>query len=105
MFWETVAALLLIFASFPLWVVAALVWGLINAAIPFFGGIMVLASEPAADWSQFLAVPVVAFSQGLSSAWSVPVEIWTWAKFEHPWWAAIIGLVLMSAGGQSSRSH
>ena len=95
MFWETVSAIFLLAASFPIWLLAAFVWGLVKFALSFIGLTIALIAEQSFDVSQIWTIPLIAVTEGLSSAWSVPVGIWDWAKFERPWWAAVIGLVCL----------
>lgn len=105
MIWETVAALVLIFGTLPVWVLAALLWGCVRAAAMFFSLMISFLSAESPDWSQAWLVPVGAVLQGFASAWSVPSGVWTWAKFEHPWWAALIGLACFSLFGRSNGSR
>lgn len=101
MFWETVAAVILIVGTPPLWLLVALAWGFLSGAWFF----LVAGFSIVTEWaiSEIWGVPVVAVVEAFSSAWSVPVEIWAWGKFEHPWWAAIIGLFCIGAAKSRDR--
>ncbi len=92
MFWETIAALLLITGTLPLWGSIALVWGIIRTVIAFGVLLSVAMSSATFDWSLIVLMPLEAFIQGFDAFWSVASWVWNWGKFEHPVWAAIIGL-------------
>jgi hypothetical protein len=92
MFWETIAALLLIIGTFPLWSPIAFIWGIIRAVLTFGLLVSLSISDATFDWSQLLLIPLEAFSQGFYAAWDIGSSVWNWGKFEHPVWAAIIGL-------------
>lgn len=98
LFWETVAAVILILASLPIWTFVALIWGLIRLVLVFVASIFAMTSI-----EEIWAVPLLAIAAGIEAAWSVPTAIWTWAKFEHPWWAVIIAFVLVSLSGGARR--
>ena len=101
MFWETVAAVILIVGTLPLWFFVALIWGLLSGAFSLVtNGFAVLSNGPL---SEIWIVPVIAFMEAVSSAWSVPAEIWAWGKFDHPWWATLIGLFCLGAAKSSGR--
>lgn len=103
MFWETVAALLLILTTFPFWVFVAVIWGLIRAVRIFVGGLFQFFGSSTFDWSEVWLILVAAIIEGVRSAWSIPAWVWNWAKFEHPWWAVIIALVILLGSGGSRR--
>jgi hypothetical protein len=108
MIWETIAALMLIFSTLPIWFFVALLWGFIRAAFTFFTYLVAFVDSSPVDWSQIWIIPLTAILQGFASAWSIPSGIWNWAKFEHPWWAVLISLVCFvllggSRGGADER--
>jgi hypothetical protein len=103
MVWETVAAILLIVGTFPIWFFIGIFWGLISAflafltlAIDFLGG-----ANP--DWGQIWVVPLGAIIRGFEAAWHIPSSIWHWAKFDHPVWAAVIGMLCLGAANSNTR--
>lgn len=95
MFWETVAAVVLVAGTLPLWLFVAFGWGMLRGAFSLATNAYdVLTNGPLTDvWF----VPVAALMEAFSSAWSVPAEIWDWGKYGHPWWAALIGLICLGA--------
>ncbi|KAJ04281.1 hypothetical protein [Sulfitobacter mediterraneus] len=95
MFWETMGALLLVVGTFPLWFLVAIVWGLVKAGAAFFYLAMVFFGQDPIEWSQILSVPFGTVIAGFEAAWGIPQSIWAWGKFEHPIWAAIIGLICL----------
>jgi len=101
MFWETLAALLLLGASFPIWLFVAAIWGALQAGLTLlhFFVLLLKSHNPDILW----IAPLQAIVDGWSAAWSIPSAIWTWAKFDHPWWAVIIALLLALAGGSKTR--
>ena len=103
MIWETIAALLLVVGTSALWFFVAVIWGLIKAAITFVVLLTALFSQNPIDWSEFWIVPLGAVLAGLETAWGIPSSVWNWGKFEHPVWAAVIGLVCIGAAGGGKR--
>lgn len=103
MFWETVAAMLLLLGILPFWLFISVAWGSIGAVLSLVGASGPLLDGSSLDAGQFLAIPAGAVTEGFSAAWGVPAAIWTWAKYDHPWWAVILGLAMLGFGGSSSR--
>ncbi|UMA64621.1 hypothetical protein LVO79_16715 [Roseivivax marinus] len=99
MFWETLAAILLIATSFPIWLFLSVIWGIVRGALAGTHALLSLLSDTPADWGEVWVVPAAAAFQGVASAWSIPSAIWTWAKFDHPVWAAVIAVLLMGVNG------
>lgn len=94
MFWETLTAIFLLLAALPLWLFAAWAWGVILFLFWIVAGSVDAFTSPHAGLEQILLVPLAAILSAFNGAWSVPVWIWTWAKFDHPWWAFFIALFL-----------
>ena len=103
LFWETLAALFLLLTTFWLWFVAALAWGLIRLIINLVTFSVYSFNDPHFGWGDFWAVPLAATFTAAESAWSIPSGIWHWAKFEHPGWAVVIGVVCIGFLGSSAR--
>lgn len=103
MFWETVAAIFLLFATLPFWIVAALGWGLLRAAYVLIVALYGAATSAEPNLADFAASPFLAVLSGIEAAWSVPAGIWTWAKYEHPWWATGIAVIVLTFTGGSSK--
>ncbi len=99
MFWETVAASFFLLVTSPFWILAAVFWGLLKAAITILLTSLVFFQATPIQWDQIWPIPVSAIIEGLQAAWSIPSSMWGWAKFEHPWWAAGITFLLAAAGG------
>lgn len=95
MFWETVAAVLLILTSLPIWFFLAALWGMIRGGFAFFVALGAWLEQDPLDWSAIWVPAVEGILQAVMAAWSIPSGIWRWAKFEHPWWAFFIALALM----------
>lgn len=94
MFWETLAAIFLLLAALPLWLFAAWAWGVILFLFWIVVGTYDALTTPYAGLEQLWLVPLAAIIIAFDGAWSIPVWIWTWAKFEHPWWAFLIAMFL-----------
>jgi hypothetical protein len=104
MWLETIAALMFIVGLWPLWLFVAIGWGAIVGCLTFVATIVLTVSEGSASAESVLLVPINALLEALSAAWSIPSWAWSWAKFEHPWVAAALGLLgLGMQGGSSSR--
>jgi hypothetical protein len=103
MFWETCAAIVLVLGTWPFLGVAMFGWGLIQFFSTLFGGLAEIASSADAPWTDLLGYSILAVIDGLSSAWSVLSGAWKWAKFDHPWWAFIIGMLGLSFLSSASR--
>lgn len=73
---------------------AAWAWGVILFLFWIVAGSVDAFTSPHAGLEQILLVPLAAILSAFNGAWSVPVWIWTWAKFDHPWWAFFIALFL-----------
>ncbi|WP_417586353.1 hypothetical protein [Pararhodobacter oceanensis] len=99
MFWETIAACVLLLGAFPLWFFAAILWGAFVAVTALIHAVFSTGS----GWDDIWAVPVGAVLVGFEAAWSVPSWIWNWAKYEHPWWAVVIGVTIIALAGESRR--
>ncbi len=105
MFWETIAAILLVLGTFAVWIYIAIFWGLIRAFIAFLTLTMEFLGDANPDWAQIWMVPLGAIIRGFEAAWHIPSSIWFWAKFEHPVWATVIGLLCLGIANSSKRSQ
>jgi hypothetical protein len=96
MFWETISAIIFLFVLAVLWIPLSLLWAIgvfiFKLAIVIFGAFQV--DEVLADL--FFGV-IGAGLSGLFAFADIPVELWDWAKFDHPWWALIISLFVGGA--------
>lgn len=96
---ETIAAALFLVGLWPVWFFVGLGWGAIKGVIVLVVALISLLDN-SFDAENLLAIPVVAALEAASAAWSVPSWVWEWAKFNHPWIAAIIGFVGLTAQAQ-----
>lgn len=102
MFWETIAAILLICATAPIWLAIGIAWGTFKAVVTFVIYMIVWLDAGGAGLDAIIGVVFDSVSEGIVSAIHVPAWIWNWAKFEHPWWAAIIALVIFGCAGKQN---
>lgn len=100
MWLETIAALMFVLGLWPLWFLGAIGWGLVKGGISLLGAFLAIASGEV-NAEEFLGSMLMVVFDAASAAWSVPSWAWSWAKFEHPWIAAILGL--MGLASQSRR--
>lgn len=103
MFWETLAAIILIIATLPYWIFLAIFWGMVRAGFTLIAGVIGQFTKADATSEDLLLLPILAVFQGFASAWSVPVEIWNWGKFGNPWWAAVVGLIILGINSTLDR--
>ena len=102
MLWETIAALLLICATAPIWLAIGIAWGIFKAVATFVLYMIVWLDAGGAGLDAIVGIVVESIAEGMVSAISVPGWIWNWAKFEHPWWATIISLVIFGVAGEQN---
>jgi len=95
MFWATAAAIFLLFASFPFWVAAAVIWGILRGLFFFVVYALELVSADKFDAGELLLSPVVGLFYGLEGAWHIPSGIWAWAKFDQPVAATVIAILCL----------
>jgi hypothetical protein len=93
LFFESLAAAFLLAATLFLWLVIAVIWGLIKTVLSVFSFLAEALNQDQFQWSQIWWIPSQSLSAGLDAACSVPSSLWHWAKFEYPWWAFLIALI------------
>ena len=91
MIFGTVAAIFMMFLTFPFWVIASFSWGFIFALLTLAQMMTDFFEADPLKWELIWAVPVVTLVEGFMAAWSVPSAMWKWG-FDHPWLAILTGV-------------
>ena len=89
MFWETASAVIFLVALFYFWFPLSILWGIGVFVFRLFVS-FISALDSTNFISAFLASFVAAIVSGFDAFTDIPVWLWEWAKFSHPWWAFII---------------
>jgi hypothetical protein len=101
MVWETISAVIFLITLLIFWFPLSLIWAI--GVFVFKLALSVVAAFQSEEIiSRLFTGAVTSAIDGVMSFFDIPVWLWDWAKFEHPWWAIIISIVLW--GGMSSRS-
>tara|TARA_B100000029_G_C16989302_1_gene746846 strand:+ start:176 stop:475 length:300 start_codon:yes stop_codon:yes gene_type:complete len=78
LFFETISAIIFLWALLHIWIPLSVCWGVLSFFIRLNDGV---------DY---------AFIFGLMSFSNIPLWLWDWAKFSHPWWALFISVISIS---------
>jgi len=93
MIFETIAAILFLLMTAVLWVPASVLLGFLHAAILLIFGILEIFTTEVRSPEDLFSVFSSALSYGVGSLFRIPSWLWSWAKYEHPWWAIFIALL------------
>ena len=94
MFWETISALIFLVILSVFWFPLSVVWGIAKFFLTLVFGV-ISAFKGSMSESALVALPLQAVISGFDAFLDIPVWMWDWAKFSHPWWALIISLVVL----------
>jgi hypothetical protein len=100
MFWETASAIIFLLVLFAVWFPLSMLWGF--GVLLFSLIFAIIGAFNSHDFAfAFWAGIATAFISGFNAFTDIPVWMWDWAKYSHPWWALFISLC--AGGFMSSR--
>ena len=97
-------AVLFMLVSCPLWIILGFSWGILYFIYFFFRAALAVVQSTffcnlceEVHWAILaaLGVPFVAAYEGIAAAFSPMSIFWNFARYDHPWWAFLITIVLI----------
>lgn len=86
-----IGAVIFTVTTLPVWFTVALFWGVLMFVVSTFEALLMLTSSP--DVDSLLNVLIHPFYQAFESFTDIPTAFWDFARYDHPWWAAIISFL------------
>lgn len=97
-------AVLFMLVSCPIWIILGFIWGILYFIYFFFrAAFAVIQQTFFCTWCMeaheailsALFVPLVAAYEGIAAAFSPMSFFWNFSRYDHPWWAFLITIVLI----------
>lgn len=93
MWLETLAAIIFLGGLLPIWLPASVIYAIGTALFSFFIIAFSMAQYGGASPMALILAPT---DEALTALVALPSWGWNWAKFEHPVWAWVIGMLAIA---------